>query len=227
MKSETYRRNPARMPEAPITKVEYAHDGSSASCAHAYLLAPVKKLVQSLGKNGTALDLGCGNGSLSHELSRLGFEVYGVDRSDSGIQIAREAFPQVQFSLGDVEEDLSPDPFQAESFDVVVSTEVVEHLYRPRRLVENAFRLLKPAGHFIVSTPYHGWLKNVVLALSGKMDNHFTALWDGGHIKFWSRETLSGLLTEQGFTDVRFVGAGRVPYIWKSMILIARKSAGE
>jgi 2-polyprenyl-6-hydroxyphenyl methylase/3-demethylubiquinone-9 3-methyltransferase len=57
---------------------------------------------------------------------------------------------------------------------------------------------LKPAGHFIVSTPYHGWLKNVVLALSGKMDNHFTALWDGGHIKFWSRETLSRLLRSKG-----------------------------
>jgi 2-polyprenyl-3-methyl-5-hydroxy-6-metoxy-1,4-benzoquinol methylase len=187
----------------------------------------VKKLVHTLGNKGTVLDLGCGNGSLSHELSKLGFDVYGIDRSDSGIQIAREAFPQVHFSLGDVEEDLSPDPFQAESFDVIVSTEVVEHLYRPRQLIRNAFRLLKPSGHFIVSTPYHGWLKNVALALSGKMDNHFTALWDGGHIKFWSRETLSELLTEKGFTDLRFVGAGRVPYIWKSMILTARKPAGN
>ena len=214
------------MPETSITKVEYGYEGSAASCAHAYLLAPVKRLVQSLGKKGPVLDLGCGNGSLSHELSKLGFEVHGVDRSESGIQIAREAFPQVQFSLGDVEEVLSPDPFQAESFDVVVSTEVVEHLYHPRRLIQNAFRLLKPSGHFIVSTPYHGYVKNVVLALSGKMDNHFTALWDGGHIKFWSRETLSGLLMEKGFTDVRFVGTGRVPYIWKSMILIARKPTG-
>ena len=214
------------MPEGSITKVEYAYEGSAASCAHAYLLAPVKHLVKSLGKRGTVLDLGCGNGSLSHELSKLGFEVHGIDRSESGIQIAREAFPQVQFLLGDVEKDLSPDPFRAESFDVVVSTEVVEHLYHPRRLIQNAFRLLKPSGHFIVSTPYHGYVKNVVLALSGKMDNHFTALWDGGHIKFWSRETLSGLLMEKGFTDLRFVGTGRVPYVWKSMILIARKPAG-
>ena len=215
------------MPEVSLAKSEYSYGGAAASCAHAYLLPAIRKLVKSLGKSsakkGTVLDLGCGNGSLSHELSKLGFEVYGVDRSDSGIQIAQEAFPEVQFALGDVEENLSPDPFQAESFDVVVSTEVVEHLYRPRRLIENAFRLLKPSGHFIVSTPYHGWLKNVVLALSGKMDNHFTALWDGGHIKFWSRDTLSGLLNEKGFTDIRFVGTGRVPYIWKSMILIARK----
>ncbi len=214
------------MREGSVTKVEYTYEDSAASWAHAYLLAPVKQLVQSLGKKGTVLDLGCGNGSLSHELAKLGFEVHGIDRSESGIQIARATFPQVQFLLGDVEKDLSPDPFQAESFDVVVSTEVVEHLYQPRRLIQNAFRLLKPSGHFIVSTPYHGYVKNVVLALSGKMDNHFTALWDGGHIKFWSRETLSGLLTEKGFTDLRFVGTGRVPYVWKSMILIARKPVG-
>ena len=211
------------MPEASITKVEYAYQGSAACCAHAYLLAPVKQLVQSLGKNGTVLDLGCGNGSLSHELSKLGFKVHGIDLSEAGILIAREAFPQVQFLLGDVEKDLSADLFQAESFDVVVSTEVVEHLYHPRCLIQNAFRLLKPSGHFIISTPYHGYVKNVVLALSGKMDNHFTALWDGGHIKFWSRKTLSGLLTGEGFRDLRFVGTGRVPYVWKSMILSARK----
>ena len=211
------------MQEASIEKSEYAYRASAASCAHEYLFPAIKRLVQSLGEKGTVLDLGCGNGSLSHELSKLGFEVYGIDSSHSGIHIAREAFPGVQFSQGDVEQDLSPNPFHTESFDIVVSTEVVEHLYRPRRLVQNAFRLLKPAGHFIISTPYHGWLKNVVLALSGKMDNHFTALWDGGHIKFWSRETLSGLLTEQGFGDLRFVGTGRVPYIWKSMILIGKK----
>ena len=209
--------------ETSVDRPEYAYRASAASCAHAYLLPAIKQLVQSFGKQGTVLDLGCGNGSLSHELSKLGFKVYGLDRSDSGIQIAREAFPEVQFSLGDVEEELSPQPFHAESFDVVVSTEVVEHLYRPRRLIKNAFGLLKPSGHFIVSTPYHGWLKNVVLAITGKMDKHFTAHWDGGHIKFWSRDTLSRLLTEQGFTDLRFVGTGRVPYIWKSMILIARK----
>ena len=147
------------MPEPAIDKTEYAYEASAASCAHAYLSAPLKKLVQSLGKSGTVLDLGCGNGSFSHELSKLGFEVYGIDRSASGIQIAREAFPKVQFTLGDVEEDLSPDPFQIDCFDVVVSTEVVEHLYRPRRLIQNAFQLLKPSGYFITSTPYHGYVK--------------------------------------------------------------------
>jgi 2-polyprenyl-3-methyl-5-hydroxy-6-metoxy-1,4-benzoquinol methylase len=188
-------------------------------------LAPLKKLVQSLGKRGTVLDLGCGNGSFSHELSKLGFEDYGIDRSNSGIQSRGKLSPKCN-SLRVTWGDLSPDPFQAETFDLVVSTEVVEHVYHPRRLIQNAFGLLKLSGYFIVSTPYQGYVKNVSLALSGKMDNHFTALWDGGHIKFWSRETLSRLLMERGFIDVRFVGAGCLPYLW-TMILIARKPSAD
>jgi uncharacterized protein (AIM24 family) len=75
------------------------------------------------------------------------------------------------------------------------------------------------AGQIILTTPYHGYLKNLMLAATGKMDSHFTALWDGGHIKFWSRKTLSTLLEEQGFRVTNFKGSGRLPYFWKSMVL--------
>ena len=55
------------------------------------------------------------------------------------------------------------------------------------------------------------------------MDGRFTAQWDGGHIKFWSRRTLSALLEEVGFGRLEFRGAGRLPYLWNSMILSARR----
>ena len=55
------------------------------------------------------------------------------------------------------------------------------------------------------------------------MDPHFTALWDHGHIKFWSMKTLRELLIEAGFVDIRFERVGRVPALAKSMIAIARK----
>ena len=61
------------------------------------------------------------------------------------------------------------------------------------------------------------------MALSGKMDAHFTALWDHGHIKFWSIKTLSALLREAGFVDIRFERVGRMPALAKSMIAVARK----
>jgi 2-polyprenyl-6-hydroxyphenyl methylase/3-demethylubiquinone-9 3-methyltransferase len=85
------------------------------------------------------------------------------------------------------------------------------------------FALLESDGTAIVSTPYHGYLKNVALAVSGKMDRHFIALWDHGHIKLWSRETLTTLLQEVGFEQPRFLRVGRLPPLAKSMIAIARK----
>ncbi len=76
-----------------------------------------------------------------------------------------------------------------------------------------------------MSTPDHGYLKNLVLAVTGKMDAHFHALWDHGHIKFRSIPTLTTLLTEAGFETPRFERVGRVPPLAKSMIAIARRPA--
>jgi 2-polyprenyl-6-hydroxyphenyl methylase/3-demethylubiquinone-9 3-methyltransferase len=55
------------------------------------------------------------------------------------------------------------------------------------------------------------------------MDRHYTALWDHGHIKFWSIPTLTTLLTEAGFQTIRFHRVGRIPALAKSMIAVAEK----
>jgi 2-polyprenyl-6-hydroxyphenyl methylase/3-demethylubiquinone-9 3-methyltransferase len=75
--------------------------------------------------------------------------------------------------------------------------------------------------------PYHGYWKNLTLALTGRMDAHFTALWDHGHIKLWSLRTLGQFLQEAGFQAPRFLRIGRVPPLAKSMIAMARKPAGS
>lgn len=76
----------------------------------------------------------------------------------------------------------------------------------------------------IISTPYHGYLKNLALAATGKMNAHFTALWDHGHIKFWSIPTLTQLLRERGFTNIRSRCVGRIPAIARSMIAVPQKA---
>jgi hypothetical protein len=93
---------------------------------------------------------------------------------------------------------------------------VAVHVRRPRstRAGKN--------GTLILSTPYHGYLKDVALAVSGRFDRHCDPLWDGGHIKFWSKATLGRLLTETGFEVEQWGGAGRLPRFWKSMIVVAR-----
>jgi 2-polyprenyl-3-methyl-5-hydroxy-6-metoxy-1,4-benzoquinol methylase len=191
--------------------------------AAAYLLPVLKRIVTRCGPNAAVLDLGCGNGALTSMLAEPGWNVTGVDSSPSGIQIAQaaHAWPHVRFVLADAAgplEGLAP-----ESFDAVLSIEVIEHVHEPRRLVRNAQRLLRPGGLAVFTTPYHGYLKNLVLAAGGRFESHFPALADGGHIRFWSRKTLSRLLAEAGFVGFRFYGAGRLPYLWKSMLISAEK----
>jgi 2-polyprenyl-6-hydroxyphenyl methylase/3-demethylubiquinone-9 3-methyltransferase len=149
--------------------------------------------------------------------------MHGVDASCSGIDMARQAYPHARFRVGDITGRFADLGCPAGYFDVVVSTEVIEHVYAPRKLVANAFEALRPGGELILSTPYHGYVKNVVVAVTGKFDAHFTALWDGGHIKFWSHRTLTTLLREAHFTEIRFYGTGRCPFLWKSMVISARK----
>jgi 2-polyprenyl-3-methyl-5-hydroxy-6-metoxy-1,4-benzoquinol methylase len=146
--------------------------------------------------------------------------VYGTDASPSGIEIAKKKNPQ-RFFLQDLEKDDLPEELQNIGFDTIISTEVIEHLYSPRDYLDFCKKILLKhgGGDLIVSTPYHGYFKNVVMAVSGKMDKHFTVLWDGGHIKFWSRKTLTQVLEEKGFKDIKFTGCGRFPFLWKSMIV--------
>jgi len=163
------------------------------------------------------LDAGCGNGVLADLLHCNGFEVKGFDADRGGVEIAARKYPGVSFSVGTFADE------PGEPVDLVVSTEVVEHLYSPHELGSFCFKALKPGGTLLISTPYHGYFKNLALALLNKWDHHHTANWHGGHIKFWSRKTLTQMLEGAGFTVTRFVGVGRVPFLWKSMILVARK----
>lgn len=57
----------------------------------------------------------------------------------------------------------------------------------------------------------------------GKWDGHANPLWDDGPIKLRSRRTLSRLLGEAGFIDLKFRGAGRLPWLWMTMIVAATR----
>ncbi len=170
------------------------------------------------------LDVGCGNGAVCGSLLELGHEVVGIDLSEEGIAVARKAHPAGRFEVlgatADVLEQLKEQPF-----DVVVSTEVVEHLYSPRAFVDGCRGALNPGGRLILTTPYHGYLKNLVLSILNKWDTHASPLWDGGHIKLWSRATLTSLLRERGFDSVQFRGAGRLPWLWMTMVMCADKKS--
>jgi 2-polyprenyl-6-hydroxyphenyl methylase/3-demethylubiquinone-9 3-methyltransferase len=203
----------------------YRYANASAACAHGYLIPAVLRIIEQTESERAPkrlFDLGCGNGWVANEFSKRGYAVVGVDPSCEGIDLARRNFPGSAFHIGSTDEDLSA---KYGRFPIVVSLEVIEHVFAPREYARRLFDLVEPGGLAIISTPYHGYFKNLLLAVSGRLDAHFTALWDNGHIKFWSIASLSRLLTEQGFTDIAFSKVGRIPALAKSMIAGARRPA--
>ena len=201
----------------------YVWEDAELNSSQDYLLPELKRILASDGVpqgHKRLFELGCGNGSVANELVRMGWEVSGVDPSEQGIAQANARYPTIPLRIGSAYDDLAA---QYGTFPVVVSLEVVEHVYAPRSYAATLFSLVEGGGTAIVSTPYHGYWKNLAMAITGKMDNHFTALWDHGHIKFWSERTLSALLEEAGFRDIQFRRVGRIPALAKSMIAIARK----
>ena len=200
------------------TEFEWRADGAGNGESGEKLTRVFVELVKKLEGVQTICDLGCGNGHISGRLAALGYQVTGVDASASGIQIAQRAYPGVEFIHALIDCDLS-----VGKFDLVMSSDVIEHLYRPADLLEAAASQLKPGGQILLGTPYHGYLKNLVLAATGKLESHFSALHDGGHIKFFSVNTLSKLIRSHGFDDLSFTFYGRAPWLWKNMICHARK----
>lgn len=196
--------------------------------AHNYILPALFKVLNNLGvsKNAMILDAGCGGGYVLAELFKNDYKnVYGFDLSESGINIARKEYTEIKnrFEKHNCYYDNLPPSFPKKDYDIVLSIEVIEHLYDPKLYLNNINYWLKKGGILIITTPYHGYLKNMILSLFNMWDRHFKVEWDGGHIKFFSKKTLSSMMKEAGFDIISFYGCGRVPFLWKSMIIVARK----
>lgn len=197
----------------------YGWNSANPTEAHRCLLPSIVHLLPS-SKPITILDAGCGNGYIAGKMANLGHDVVGIDKSKDGIEIARHNYPDIQFEVCSVYDCLNK---IINDVDLVISSEVIEHLYFPQVFLRNIYEVLKPKGWLIITTPYHGYLKNLTLSILNRWDKHFTVDWEGGHIKFFSENTLSRMLKGNGFDSIEFRNAGRIPWFWKSIVCRARK----
>lgn len=192
--------------------------------AQGYIVPSLLRLLKGKQIRGKILDIGCGNGSMARSLEAEGHEVWGCEWDPAGVDIANRAKPGrfMRWDLNDPREH-----FPWREFQAVISSEVIEHLYFPRNLFRLAHQVLMPDGLLVVTTPYHGYFKNLALCLAGKWDRHHDVLHDGMHIKFFSPESLGTMMLAEGFKNEGWQGCGRVPGLWKSMVMWGRRSESK
>jgi 2-polyprenyl-3-methyl-5-hydroxy-6-metoxy-1,4-benzoquinol methylase len=153
------------------------------------------------------LDVGCGEGWFAAELAAAGAEVVAIDVAEEPLRRARARHPQLDVLLVRVEGGW---PLEDASFDVVWAGETIEHVADTAGWLSEVRRVLRSGGSLLLSTPDHGRIAMLGLALSGRA---FAAHFDprADHLRFYTRRTLTRLLDEFGFQEVDVRGAGGPP----------------
>lgn len=168
------------------------------------------------------LDVGCGNGFITKKISKFFKKTTGIDLSKDGINFAKKSSHlsnNIKFLNIDSETLVS----KKKKYDFITSIEVIEHQYDPFKFLKNIEKLSKKKALILITTPYHGYVKNLVLSILGLMDNHFTALWLHGHIKFFSIKTLKKLISNYKFEIINISFSGRIYPLSSSMIFLLKK----
>lgn len=99
---------------------------------------------------GRVLDIGCGEGGMLGQLSKLGWQGWGVDISNYAIGQAKK---NVNATLQTLDVVTSKLPFDDNMFDVVLALDIVEHLTRDDLVFDEIARVLKPGGRVLITTP--------------------------------------------------------------------------
>jgi 2-polyprenyl-3-methyl-5-hydroxy-6-metoxy-1,4-benzoquinol methylase len=142
------------------------------------------------------VDVGCGTGHLLRVLvDRMPARperVVGLDHSDAGIRRAQLLLPSATWVVDDLY-GLSSDFGQ---FDLVLCTEVLEHVHQPTHAVEALRRLCAPDGRIAITVP------------DGAQDS-----WEG-HVNFWDEPALRAFLTPHGRVEIHRIQKDDVLFAW-------------
>ena len=188
----------------------------------AFLLAGAEAAGAARGSPPRVLDVGCGEGRFAIELARRGFPVVGVDVAEEPLRRALAREPALDVRIVPAEGHW---PLADASFDLVWAGETIEHVADTVGWLSEVHRVLRWGGRLLLSTPAHGRLRMLALALSGtRFDRHFDPRAD--HLRFYSRRTLARLLADLGFGEIEVRGAGGIPLAPRLLLASAVRAGG-
>jgi len=156
----------------------------------------VKAVLPMIGTAGRVLDVGCLDGTIGELFLKMGNEVYGIDASEPALKKALAR--GIQAKRGNVEERF---PFEDAMFDAVFAGEIIEHIFDIDSMLSQIYRVLKPNGVFVVTTPNLAALGRRLMLLANR-NPHIEISFTGeaaGHIRYFIRQTLVDILTKHGF----------------------------
>ncbi len=152
------------------------------------------------GPGRRVLDLGCRDGALTQAYAE-GNQVVGVDADREALAQAEKLGIETRWA--DLDQPL---PFEAETFDVVVAGELLEHLRDPRRVVGDTLHVLRPGGTFVGSVPNAYRLKNRLRFFLGRKPED-----DPTHLQMFSAADVRALLAGFEEPQLHFIAGRLVP----------------
>lgn len=194
---------------------------------HQRLMHPVQSMPSrarvsiQMVEGDVVLDVGCGAWSFASHIPSKVSKVVAIDILESSIEIAKDFFslPNIEFIAGELFQLDFPD----NSFDCILFLETIKHVDNPVKYLNEFYRVLKPNGHLIISTPNAASClnilealylfvpkaaKSIVKAINKEQRNIGTQL---DHIYLWNFSTLYRLLNRNGFTYIDHAFAGFWP----------------
>ncbi len=167
----------------------------------------------------TIVDFGCGAGAVLQEIRKLNphARLIGLDVSERALKRAKNALPGGQFHHI---EDGGAFPLPDRSVDFLFSSEVIEHVYDTENAFAEMARVVKNGGKVLLTTPYHGFVKNLAIVFFG-FDRHFSPT--GPHVRFFSRKSLIALFQKNGFQVLKEGYYGRFYPLSHSIYILAEK----
>jgi 2-polyprenyl-3-methyl-5-hydroxy-6-metoxy-1,4-benzoquinol methylase len=172
---------------------------------------------------GRMLDVGCGRGQLGAAIRDLGWEVWGVEQSGEACPSARARLDQlIEADLHD--QDRIERELGGAAFDGLVFSDVLEHVYDPRTVLESYLRFLRPGGRLFVSVPNMLVWTNRLRLLFGRFDYSDTGIMDRTHIRFFTFSTARELVRSAGCTVER---TASTPHLVRACLPVLKRFLGK
>lgn len=156
-----------------------------------------------LAEGDTLLEIGCAGGVMTANLSENIPNIVASDISLTYLRKAKKNVPSAKF----VRLDIHNLPFDDESFDCIVCTEVLEHVYSPYKALDEIHRILKPKGNFVLSVPNNMTFNRIFWHLMKRKEQYANLNIMNLHINFFDTGSILELLRKSGFYPISIMSA--------------------